>query len=80
MSLSVLTTQLAVLVKLQSVSPVVYFFCLERVVEQMIKGSTLLYLFFSRIYVFHLKAVLPVSVYFVCMPVLSIHVEALNIL
>lgn len=35
----------AVPVKLQSVSPVVYFFCLEHVIEQMIKGSILLCIF-----------------------------------
>lgn len=64
------------LIRLQSVSPVTYFFCLGNVVEQMIKGSRLH--IFGTIYVFHLKPVLSVSVYFVCMPMLSIHVEALN--
>lgn len=35
----------AIPVRLQSVSPVIYFFCLENVVEQMIKGSILLCIF-----------------------------------
>lgn len=33
----------------------------------------------SRIYVFHFKSALPVSVYFVSLPVLRIPVEALSI-
>lgn len=44
------------------------------------KGQYIIAHIFSRIYVFNLKPLLPVCVYFVCMPTLGIHVEALNIL
>lgn len=67
----------AVLVKLQSVSTMVLFFLGMCWTDD--KGQFTAVHISSRIYVFHFKPALPVSVCFVSLPTLRIPVEALSV-